>query len=300
MKFLVVDDSRAVQTIIKRILVSTGYKDIELRVASTGEEAMALLESWTPNLVLTDWHMPGMTGLELLQAIRQSGGGDIHVGFVTTESSARNVEEAYRNGAAFVVTKPFTQETLQQAVLTVLQDGASAEQAIETSGRESLPMPTRFRPDPHVIQRLLGLSSIVCQIEPMAPIPVDRLALPYVIGIYGPPQSRALEAVCLLDLNAACILGGSLAGFSPAAIHAAIASATLSREIYENAAAFLADLSGMIATGMGGQPLVLSTSHLVQKPFEKLYSLWRQNNGRADFSLSFPGLGDGFIAFLLS
>ncbi|HCV75646.1 MAG TPA: response regulator, partial [Pseudomonas sp.] len=63
MKFLVVDDSRAVQTIIKRILANTGYRDIELRVASTGEEAVALLESWTPNLVLTDWHMPGMTGL---------------------------------------------------------------------------------------------------------------------------------------------------------------------------------------------------------------------------------------------
>ncbi|HJE70069.1 MULTISPECIES: response regulator [Pseudomonadaceae] len=300
MKFLVVDDSRAVQTIIKRILANTGYRDIELRVASTGEEAVALLESWTPNLVLTDWHMPGMTGLELLQAIRQRVGADIHVGFVTTESSARNIEAAYRNGAAFVVTKPFAQETLQQAVLTVLQDGASAEQAIESSGRESLPIPTRFNPDPQRIRQLLGLSSIVCQIEPMAPIPVDRLALPYVIGIYGHPQSKALEAVCLLDLNAACILGGSLAGLAPAAIHSAIASATLSREIYENATAFLADLSGMISAGKGGAPLVLSTSHLVQKPFEKLYSLWRQNNGRADFSLSFPGLGDGFIAFLLS
>ncbi|MDR6232622.1 hypothetical protein [Pseudomonas oryzihabitans] len=68
----------------------------------------------------------------------------------------------------------------------------------------------------------------------------------------------------------------------------------------KNAAAFLADLNGMISAGKGGTPLVLSTSHLVQKPFEKLYSLWRQNNGRADFSLSFPGLGDGFIALLLS
>lgn len=300
MKFLVVDDSRAVQTIIKRILANTGYKDSELRTASTGEEALALLGDWTPNLVLTDWHMPGMTGLELLQAIRQSSGDEIQVGFVTTESSARHVEEAYRNGAAFVVTKPFTQETLQQAVLTVLQDGASAERAIQAAERESLPLPTRFNPDTRVIQKLLGLSSIVCHIEPMAPIPVDRLALPYLIGIYSHPQSKALEAVCLLDLNAACILGGSLAGFSPAAIHSAIASATLSREMYENAAAFLADLSGMISAGKGGSPLALGTSHLVQKPFEKLYSLWRQNNGRADFSLSFPGLGDGFIALLLS
>ena len=300
MKFLVVDDSKAVQTIIKRILANTGYKDAELRLASTGEEALTLLQTWTPNLVLTDWHMPGMTGLELLQAIRQSFGTDIHVGFVTTESSARHVEEAYRNGASFVVTKPFAQETLQQAVLTVLQDGASAEKAIESSGRESLSVPVRFNPDPQVINKLLGLSSIVCHIEPMAPIPVDRLSLPYLIGIYSHPQSKALEAVCLLDLNAACILGGSLAGFSPAVIHSAIASATLSREIYENAAAFLADLNGMISAGKGGTPLVLSTSHLVQKPFEKLYSLWRQNNGRADFSLSFPGLGDGFIALLLS
>lgn len=300
MKFLVVDDSRAVQTIIKRILANTGYKNSELRVASTGEEALALMESWTPNLVLTDWHMPGMTGLELLQAIRQSVDTGIQVGFVTTESSARHVEEAYRNGAAFVVTKPFTQETLQQAVLTVLQDGASAEKAIESSEREALVVPTRFNPNPQLIHKILGLSSIICHIEPMAPIPVDRLALPYVIGIYSHPQSKALEAVCLLDLNAACILGGSLAGLPSASIHAAIASSTLSREIYENVGVFLADISTMISAGKGGTPLSLSTSHLVQKPFEKLYSLWRQNNGRADFSLSFPGLGDGFIALLLS
>jgi CheY-like chemotaxis protein len=71
MKFLIVDDSRAVQTIIKRILENTGYREIELRTALNGDEALAILEGWQPDLVLTDWHMPGMTGLELLQTIRQ-------------------------------------------------------------------------------------------------------------------------------------------------------------------------------------------------------------------------------------
>jgi CheY-like chemotaxis protein len=57
MKFLIVDDSRAVQTIIKRILENTGYREIELRTALNGDEALAILEGWQPDLVLTDWHM---------------------------------------------------------------------------------------------------------------------------------------------------------------------------------------------------------------------------------------------------
>lgn len=300
MKFLIVDDSRAVQTIIKRILEKTGYQEIELKTALNGDEALEILEQWQPDLILTDWHMPGMTGLELLQTIRQLGMTEVKVGFVTTESSAKHLEEAYRNGASFVVNKPFNTEELQQAVLSVLQDEIEAETAIaeaEIPAQHSGPL--RQAIESGEIASLLSLSSIACSVEKIAPVPISRVKLPYVIGIYSTPGSKSLEAVCLMDINAACMLGGAMAKQPSAEVKAAIAAMTLKKDIYENCASFLSDLAGMISRG-GGKQVTLISSHLVQKPFEKLFDLMRNNDGRADFSLSFPGYGDGFISILLS
>ena len=302
MRFLIVDDSRAVQTIIRRILEKIGYRNIELKTALNGDEALATLESWQPDLVLTDWHMPGMTGLELLQTIRQLGMHDIKVGFVTTESSARHIEEAVRNGAAFVVTKPFNNEVLTQAVLSVLQDADGLEEAIETSPEPSTSTPKSTKnitTSAEEIARLLSLSSIICKVESIQPVPIDRIKLPYVFGVYSSAGSKAVDAICLMDLNAAAMIGGALSNLSPAEVKAAISSLTLSRDIFENSKSFLSDLADMIARS-GDKRLSLSSCHLVQKPFEKLYELMRNNYGRADFSVSFSAYGDGFITILLS
>lgn len=299
MRFLIVDDSRAVQTIIKRILESTGYREIELKTALNGEEALATLETWKPDLILTDWHMPGMTGLELLQTIRQLGLNDIKVGFVTTESSARHIEEAHRNGAVFVVNKPFNKEVLEQAVLSVLQDGADVEEAIEVAESAPSQAASHKAIGAEEISRMLSLSSIICKVEPIPPLPIDRIKLPYVIGIYSSPGSKTVEAICLMDLHVACMLGGAMAGMPAAQIAAAIGSKTLNREMYENCSSFLSDLAGIISQS-GGKRLNFTSSHLVQKPFEKLYELMRNNYGRTDFGLSFAGYGDGLLSILLS
>lgn len=301
MKFLIVDDSRAVQSIIKRILENTGYREIELRTALSGDQALEILEGWKPDLILTDWHMPGMTGLELLQTIRQLGMHDIKVGFVTTESSARHLDEAHRNGAAFVVNKPFNTEELKQAVLSVLQDADGFEGAIEAAA----PSPTAAvaaakQPiDAAEIASILSLSSIVCKIERIEPVPIEHVKLPYVIGIYSSPDSKTVDAVCLMDINAACMVGGAMAKQSADQVKAAILAKTLNRDVYENCTSFLSDLSGMISRSSGKRG-TLSSNHLVQKPFGKLFELMGNNYGRADFSISFPAYGDGFISVLLS
>ncbi len=299
MRFLIVDDSRAVQNIIKRILESVGYREIELRSALNGADALATLESWKPDLMLTDWHMPGMTGLELLQSIRQMGMHDIKVGFVTTESSARHIEEALRNGAAFVVNKPFNNEVLKQAVLSVLQDGTDVIQAVENAKIASPEKPACKEISAADIRQLLVLSSIICKVENIDPIPVDRIKMPYVLGIYSCPHSKTIDAICLMDLNASCIIGGALASFSSAKIKDAIAAMTLDREIYENSAAFLSDMTEMTSKATN-KPLKLTSTHVVQKPFEKLYEMMQHSYGRSDFSISFPAQGDGFITVLLN
>lgn len=302
MKFLIVDDSRAVQTIIKRILESVGYRNTELRTASNGEEALKTLASWRPDLILTDWHMPGMSGLELLQVLRQSGNGDIKVGFVTTESSARHIEEARKNGAVFVVTKPFNNEVLKQAVLSVLQDAAGFEEAMETA--EAAPVAAAERgkaAEAADIARLLSQQlAIACKVEAIDALAIDHIRLPYVIGVYTEIGSKAVHAVCLLDLNAACMVGGAMAKLPVKEVKEAIASMTLSKEIFENASLFLADIARVISDRSSGPRVVMSSNHLVQKPFEKLYEMMRKEYGRSDFNIAFSGYGDGLMSILLN
>lgn len=303
MKFLIVDDSRTVQTIIKRILESVGYRNIELRTASNGEEALATVASWRPDLILTDWHMPGMSGLEMLQVLKQSGCGDIKVGFVTTESSARHIEEARKNGAVFVVNKPFNNEVLKQAVLSVLQDAAGCEEAIEAA--EAVPAEVATArgqvAEAADITRLLSQQlAIACKVEPIAALSIDHVRLPYVIGVYTEAGSKAVHAVCLLDLNAACMIGGAMAKLPVKDVKEAIASMTLSKEIFENASLFLADIARVISDSAGGRRMVMSSNHLVQKPFEKLYEMMRKNYGRSDFNIAFSDYGDGLMSILLS
>lgn len=108
MNILIVDDSPAIQTIVRRALEKEGFADHEFRTANSGMAALDIIESWVPDLVLTDWHMPGMGGLELLQVLRQTHGTSMVIGFVTTESVKDRLDEAVRNGAAFVLPKPFS------------------------------------------------------------------------------------------------------------------------------------------------------------------------------------------------
>ena len=106
MKFLIVDDSQAMQTIVRRQLEKAGYHGVEFKTAYDGEEALEVIRNWEPDLVISDWHMPQMTGLELLQEI-QTQMLNINVGLVTTETSSAKVTEALEAGALFVVHKPF-------------------------------------------------------------------------------------------------------------------------------------------------------------------------------------------------
>ena len=65
-QFIVVDDSRAIQAIICRAITGAGYHKDSVHAVSSGLEALALLGELQPDLIITDWHMPGISGLELV------------------------------------------------------------------------------------------------------------------------------------------------------------------------------------------------------------------------------------------
>ena len=110
-RVLVADDSSTMRKIIIRSLQAVGVKDVA--EAADGSEAIALFEPGKFDLVLTDWNMPGMTGLDLLKAIRAQD-TQIPVIMVTTEAEKSRVLEAIQAGVTDYLVKPFTADTLRE------------------------------------------------------------------------------------------------------------------------------------------------------------------------------------------
>ena len=119
MKILIVDDSKAMRMIIKRTLKQAGFDGHEIIEACDGVQAVELVTSDTPDLVLSDWNMPEMNGIDLLKKLREDG-NQVNLGFITSESSPNTIKEAMGAGASFVITKPFTPESFQQTLQPVL------------------------------------------------------------------------------------------------------------------------------------------------------------------------------------
>lgn len=111
MNVLVVDDSGVMRKIIARSLASVGITEIQ--EAGDGREALATFGDGSGfDLVITDWNMPEMNGLELTQAIRSSG-SKVPVMMVTTESEKDSVLKAIQAGVNDYLVKPFDNEMLR-------------------------------------------------------------------------------------------------------------------------------------------------------------------------------------------
>jgi two-component system, chemotaxis family, chemotaxis protein CheY len=108
---VVVDDSRAIRMILGRTLRELGY---EVREAGNGVDALAVLNAGAPvDLILADWNMPVMDGLELLRKIRgDSQFSAVPVVMVTTEAEMDQMALAIEAGATEYIMKPFTKEIL--------------------------------------------------------------------------------------------------------------------------------------------------------------------------------------------
>lgn len=108
---LVVDDSRVIRTVARRILEGLEF---EVDEAANGNEAMQSCRAGMPDAVLLDWNMPEMSGIEFLRHLRNEPGGDQPVVvFCTTETDLDNIRAAMTAGANEYIMKPFDSEILQ-------------------------------------------------------------------------------------------------------------------------------------------------------------------------------------------
>ncbi len=114
---MVVDDSRVVRKVARRMLEGTGFGVTE---AEDGALALSACRSRMPDAILLDWNMPVMNGIEFLRALRSEFGPDNPpVLFCTTENDMRFVEEAIEAGAQEFIMKPFDEHILRGKLVQV-------------------------------------------------------------------------------------------------------------------------------------------------------------------------------------
>jgi two-component system chemotaxis response regulator CheY len=119
MNVLVVDDYKSMVRIVRGLLNQLGFQNVD--EALDGPSALALIKSKTYGLVLSDWNMQPMSGLELLKEVRAADRTkSLPFVMVTAEAKAENVVAARQAGVNNYVIKPFTLAVLKQKLSTVL------------------------------------------------------------------------------------------------------------------------------------------------------------------------------------
>ena len=101
--------------IVRKTLRLAGFEGHEFTEADDGAKALAAIKASPPDIVLSDWNMPNMTGIELLENLNKDG-IKIKFGFITTEATPDMRQRATAAGASFLISKPFTPESFKEAL----------------------------------------------------------------------------------------------------------------------------------------------------------------------------------------
>ncbi len=119
-KVLIVDDFATMRRILKNILKQLGFKNI--LEADDGTTALEVLEKQDIDLIISDWNMPKMSGLDLLKRVRADEKYSKHPFLmVTAEAQKQNVIEAVQAGVSNYVVKPFTAEAISEKLKKIIK-----------------------------------------------------------------------------------------------------------------------------------------------------------------------------------
>jgi len=120
MKFLVVDDFSTMRRIVRNLLKELGFTNVD--EAEDGAVALQKLQGGGFDFVVTDWNMPNMDGLTLLQSIRKSPQlQHLPVLMITAEAKKENIIAAAQSGASGYIVKPFTAATLSEKLEKIFE-----------------------------------------------------------------------------------------------------------------------------------------------------------------------------------
>jgi len=119
MDILLVDDSKTMRMIVQRAIRQAGFRGLTVCEAENGVDALQKLNTVQPKVILSDWNMPEMSGIDFLVRVRAAN-NKTPFGFITSEASVEIRELAMKSGASFLITKPFSPEDVQEALAPIL------------------------------------------------------------------------------------------------------------------------------------------------------------------------------------
>lgn len=302
MKILIVDDSRAMQTIVRRGIEQLGYKNLLLKKASNGLEALDIIRVWEPDFIISDWHMPEMSGLELLHAINREMIG-IHIGFVTTESSEERLREAREAGAKFIVQKPFDTKTLHEALLPIIQGSIDGEDTLEQQQK-----PTSENNSKHIVlptiqqlsERINAVATRNIQIQKTVSMELNIKKYPYLLGLYGDNEKQSVNAIAIADSNAACILGALQNNISEEDVHISLADKALSKAIMDDSKTTLQSIESLLYNTEKKSHLLLRSTNVMRKENPNIKKLLRNSSHRLDATIAMKNYGVGIFTLIVS
>ena len=265
--------------LVSRTLRQAGYGDHEIVEAGDGLEALGVIRSEPVDVVLCDWNMPRMTGLELLQSLR--GAGDLRLfGFITSESTPAMRGMAEQQGAAFVISKPFTAATFQSVLGGMdVRDHAAIV-------HEGLPVVADLE---SVLATLLG-REVTARASQHAVGP-EQAAVRW--G-YTFPDGR-LAAAGMLDLPLAAGLATGFARLPTARLTDALHSGHLPDDLMENLAEVLNVLVSLYSS-MSDQRMVLSSVLRAGEHPPEVQRVLEQQRARLDAAVRMHGYGEGLMS----
>jgi response regulator of citrate/malate metabolism len=305
-KILIVDDSLAVQAIVRRGILALGYDNIEIKKADNGLLALDIVRVWDPDIVLSDWHMPEMTGIELLKAINTEM-LSIDFGLITTETSQVRIQEALDLGARFVVQKPFDFSRLHEAVIPLLQGSTDAKNALaksqeseQSQEEETLENPIQFQ-----LPTMKDLSDFGDKVS-NRPLSYRELigdefkpAMPYLLGLYEDTSNNVVKAVALMDVNAACAFAACTGLFTDEEVLACKADKVLKKQFIANVEYMYSRISKQVIDLTTGNNLQLRSVNVIgsnTKGIDQLLGSRQKVSTKVEVNC--PGIGTGQLAMI--
>jgi CheY-like chemotaxis protein len=295
-KILIVDDSKAMLEIVRRALEKFDYRRLSIRKVDNPIEALAMIEYWQPEIILTDWHMPRMTGLELIEEVTKLN-LDIKVGMITTVDNQQEINKAKKAGACFVLSKPFGDIELHRLLLPLVQ--GAEESHIVPDSTTAMPEGLALPQLPQLKKLLVKSISPNVQINKIRSQSFDESKVPCLMAIYEDGETQKPRSVALLDLYAICVFAKSNPEFSDELLKQVIFNKKINKEILDTCQHVLESAALAFLDKRSRKNLRLKNISFIPNTFDKLERFFEvSDQKRIDFSCQLDDLAQGKVTLV--
>ncbi len=274
------------RAIVRRALNSFEHETFSIKKASSGKEALVIIGDWHPDIILSDWHMPGMSGLELISIIKRKD-LPIKVGLVTTEKKPERLQQAIEAGAEFVLAKPFNHQALHEMILPLMNKKSEADNEFVLPGLARLQM---------AFKRSLSVEVNLASVPRQQ---VTSETLPCIIGLFEDSESKKTRAIAILNMKVACLMGGLKSKLKKNEIITMLNKGEINREALAGCKQVLSDSAIAFNIPQSKRCLNFKSLIIVDDELEKVESLLnKETEQRLDFSCEIANLQSGVITIV--